>query len=319
MSTQEVKLKAIADAIRQKEGTTEHIPANSFASRILSLETGGGSSGYAIPLVVTAEQGTTVTAAQGETVLTAVADSSGTATVILTAPGDWSVTASLDGKEKGPTVISALEGYSTAFNMKSRLPAGYKEVEYLLQNTASRDIWIQTDYYPKYTDKIEIAAQFDSAADRAYYLCGWGTGTARGHVYINNSNKTGVVGAIHVMPQWNSYAKFQTNIVGEKIKIVLDIPNSAAILNDASLFAGYNVYSQPFILLNDSTHNNYYCLLGKFYSCMVSREDTVIANYIPCIEESMGEIGIYDEIGHKFFPQSTSTYSGPKFTAGPEV
>lgn len=44
MSTQEGKLKAIADAIRQKEGTTEPIPADSFASRILALEAGGNKS-----------------------------------------------------------------------------------------------------------------------------------------------------------------------------------------------------------------------------------------------------------------------------------
>ena len=41
MSVQETKLKAIADAIRAKDGTTEPIPANDFADRILALETGG--------------------------------------------------------------------------------------------------------------------------------------------------------------------------------------------------------------------------------------------------------------------------------------
>ena len=35
MSTQETRLREIADAIREKEGSTEPIPANAFASRIL--------------------------------------------------------------------------------------------------------------------------------------------------------------------------------------------------------------------------------------------------------------------------------------------
>ena len=38
MSTQETRLREIADAIRAKEGSTEPIPANAFASRILALE-----------------------------------------------------------------------------------------------------------------------------------------------------------------------------------------------------------------------------------------------------------------------------------------
>ena len=41
MSTQETKLKAIADAIREKEGSTALIPAKDFPARILALETGG--------------------------------------------------------------------------------------------------------------------------------------------------------------------------------------------------------------------------------------------------------------------------------------
>lgn len=40
MSTQETNLKAIADAIRTKEGSTDTIPANTFAQRILGIQTG---------------------------------------------------------------------------------------------------------------------------------------------------------------------------------------------------------------------------------------------------------------------------------------
>lgn len=51
MSVQETKLKAIADAIREKEGTTAPIRANDFPSRILALETGGVPEGvYTITL-----------------------------------------------------------------------------------------------------------------------------------------------------------------------------------------------------------------------------------------------------------------------------
>lgn len=44
MSVQETKLSAIADAIRESEGSSEPICANDFAARIRALQTGGGGA-----------------------------------------------------------------------------------------------------------------------------------------------------------------------------------------------------------------------------------------------------------------------------------
>lgn len=44
MSTQGDKLKAIADAIRAKEGSSDPIPANDFPARILSIQSGADTS-----------------------------------------------------------------------------------------------------------------------------------------------------------------------------------------------------------------------------------------------------------------------------------
>lgn len=41
MSIQETRLKDIADAIREKDGTAGPIPANDFAERILAIPTSG--------------------------------------------------------------------------------------------------------------------------------------------------------------------------------------------------------------------------------------------------------------------------------------
>lgn len=103
MSTQEGKLKAIADAIRQKEGTTEPIPANDFPARIRALETGGGSSDYAIPLVVTSDTaGAEITAVNGDTVLSGITGSDKKLQLILTKPGDWAITAKYGDRVEGP-------------------------------------------------------------------------------------------------------------------------------------------------------------------------------------------------------------------------
>ncbi len=78
MSVQETKLKAIADAIREKEGTTAPIRANDFPSRILALETGGVPEGvYTITLSSSDEAGGTVSGggvASDGTLLAAVAE-----------------------------------------------------------------------------------------------------------------------------------------------------------------------------------------------------------------------------------------------------
>lgn len=55
MSTQGIKLKAIADAIRAQEGTTALIPAKTLADRILTLPVGIESPGIVLPAASTQE------------------------------------------------------------------------------------------------------------------------------------------------------------------------------------------------------------------------------------------------------------------------
>ena len=45
LAIQQEYLTAIADAIKQKEGSDDPIFANEFAERILALKSGGGASG----------------------------------------------------------------------------------------------------------------------------------------------------------------------------------------------------------------------------------------------------------------------------------
>lgn len=136
MSVQETKLTAIADAIREREGSTEPIPAGDFAARILALPGGSGTEGFAVPLVVTVEQGAEVAAVQGDTAITGTSGADGTVTLILTAPGEWTVTASLNGKQK-ETSVTVGNGYEAVLRMSTNLPEGvtlpdgYVELEYI--------------------------------------------------------------------------------------------------------------------------------------------------------------------------------------------
>lgn len=133
MSIQEDKLRAIADAIRQKEGSSGLIPANDFPARILAIKSGGD---FAAPLVVSVDAGATVAATLGETTVSGVSDESGSVTLILPVPGEWTVTAELDGKVKSTTVVVD-DSYKATLQMHSNLPEGitlpdgYVELEYI--------------------------------------------------------------------------------------------------------------------------------------------------------------------------------------------
>ena len=113
MSTQETKLKAIADAIREKEGSTEPIPASAFAARILGIQTG---SAFAVPLTVTVDPGAVVTAVNGSEAVSGTAGEEGVVLLTLTAPGLWTVTGTLGDVEKSTTVEVA-DGYSAELDI----------------------------------------------------------------------------------------------------------------------------------------------------------------------------------------------------------
>ena len=123
MSTQEGKLKAIADAIRQKEGTTEPIPADSFASRILALEAGGAPEGVCtINLTASDPDGGTV-------------EGGGVASRDMTITVDAKVNAQgnfyFDGWEENGEVVSEDPQYTFPVTADRNLTALFLEAQYV--------------------------------------------------------------------------------------------------------------------------------------------------------------------------------------------
>ena len=123
MSTQEGNLKAIADAIRQKEGTTEPIPANSFASRILALEAGGAPEGVCtINLTASDPDGGTV-------------EGGGVASKDMTITVDAKVNAKgnfyFDGWEENGEVVSEDPQYTFPVTADRNLTALFLETQYV--------------------------------------------------------------------------------------------------------------------------------------------------------------------------------------------
>ena len=136
MSIQEENLAAIAAAIREKEGSAGAIPAKDFAQRILALPSGGGSAAFAVPLTVTVDPGAQVTAVNGEHTVTGTSGTEGTVVLILPAPGSWTVTAALEGKQKS-TEITVNPLYETKILLRQQTPDDYPQLDYIKFNSTS--------------------------------------------------------------------------------------------------------------------------------------------------------------------------------------
>ncbi|WP_164706578.1 hypothetical protein [Intestinibacillus sp. Marseille-P6563] len=111
-SNQTIAAQQYLTGVQTIEGDTNLLPAN-IKSGISIFGVQGTYEGntFAVPLVVTVDSGATVTAINGATELTAVSD--GTATILLTSPGDWEVSAQLaDGRSTNVVNISVPASYT---------------------------------------------------------------------------------------------------------------------------------------------------------------------------------------------------------------
>lgn len=82
---------------------------------------GGGEQGFAPHLIVSVDTGATVTAMNGETSLTATSVD-GTADIILTKGGEWTVSATLEGQMSTVEIISVQSAYSATLTFTEISP-----------------------------------------------------------------------------------------------------------------------------------------------------------------------------------------------------
>lgn len=311
MSTQEERFSQIAAAIREKDGTTNPIKALDFASRIRAIPI-GSSSNFAVPLVVTVDAGATVTATHGETTVTATSGEDGTATLILTAPGVWMVTAALGDKQKSAE-IEVVDGYATEFKLSSRLPDGYTELEYF-HCDGGRNLFNLPDTVNCYTDKItgkfylenngsssqpSSIINFDNyETSRFYYvsLMGYGNNTLR---YALNSE---------------NFTNKTVEMLNSNVEFDLDFLNNQYVINGVNLSGTRS---------NKTIGTRYrriggtgYAWLGNFFYVRQYRNNDIIHEYVPCIN-SNGVCGIFD-VNTETFIQNTNS-SATSIIPGPAV
>lgn len=141
MSIQGIKLKAIADAIREKDGTTEPIVANDFPERIRAIQTGGILPENVRSISLTAEP------ANGGTVSGGGVASDGM-TVTVNAEPDEEKNFVFDGWTENGIIVGSKELYTFLVSADRNLIAVFSEVQYV----AGVDWWesllpSSTDWY----------------------------------------------------------------------------------------------------------------------------------------------------------------------------
>lgn len=320
MSIQEEKLQAIADAIREKDGTTEPIPASNFPERIRAIQTG---SSFAVPLVITADVETVITAVNGSKVVTGTVGESGTVTLTLPGPGDWSVTAQLEDKVKGPEIVSVQDGYTSKFSMKSRLPEGYTEVEYIESDGSSCiDTKIQPTGDTVFTIDVEPQQEISSASTD--YTIFW-SGTYRplqnnGYYFGCRFRYYGV--AVTKAPgAWTnasqSYVYINDDKTPRRMTIGMNLLDGKAYIvgeSEITISSGTYPSNAHTILLLAGTVTSTVGIIAKLYSCQIEQGGQTVRDFVPCISPD-GTVGMYDLSGNEFY---ANTSSGT-FTAGPAV
>ena len=110
--TNDIELTSVADAIREKGGTSDPLTyPDGFASAVRAIQTG------IVPqLVVTVSASATVIATNGSKTISGTSDSTGVCTLIVPEAGTWSVSATLDGKTSDTKTVSITDSYAVSLN-----------------------------------------------------------------------------------------------------------------------------------------------------------------------------------------------------------
>lgn len=113
--TNTTDLTSVANAIREKGGTTELLTyPDEFVTAIQAIQTG------IVPqLIVTVSAGATVTATNGSKTITGASDSTGVCTLAVPEIGTWSVSATLGGQTSDTKTVSITDTYMVSLSFFS--------------------------------------------------------------------------------------------------------------------------------------------------------------------------------------------------------
>lgn len=288
-------------------------------------------SDFSVPLNVSVEAGAIITAKLGDKEVSATANSDGNAVLLLTSPGDWSISASKDGKELAPKTVAIAGDYNVFFDFNAPLlPDRYVQLSYI--DTTDANTYLDTGKTTSTPDKLRVLLNVEPLA----------FGTSFKYAYLFGGFRSRKVGTSYYSTSINlrvsNYSSYGNGVFSQVISDTASDGNKVQLSSDYSfrrMLVDWNPY-EGYAQVNDESRvelsvlsSLYFNLtLGlpysetptagqrvRFYSYKLYEEGELVQDLIPCKDPS-GTVGMYDVIGGTFYSFKTS--SSP-FIAGPAV
>ena len=178
------------------------------------------------------------------------------------------------------------------------LPAGYTEVQYV-ESSGSQNL--NTGIVPKTTTRVVCDFQYTATSGQ----CGWGSTGSKESFFFgvagDGTFKASVSGNFTVSP---------TGVAADTDRHTFDISMSALKL-DGTAFA--NATTSPFS--NAASGNTLYLFAlhagwspyvvnyasMRLYSCQIYDGETLVRDFVPAVQDSDGQAGLYDTVSGAFF------------------
>ena len=285
-------------------------------------------SDFSVPLKVSADAGAVITARLGEEEVRATADSDRSAILLLPAPGDWVVSAELDGKELAPKTVTIAGDYTTFFDFNAPvLPEGYTELEYIQNSNGSNSGYL---IIPWSADVKHFVLEFENlsvpgtSGKNIQTLIGYDMVYKPGTAYINSHSgiflKTSTIEAITNNSVKSSVAVqnfqkrniFEFDCINNVLKInKVEHPFDCSYLASSSTTKSFFYERANMSGSNTSTYGR---MLGKIFQIKtMGSNGGILYNGVPCSKDD-GTFGLYDIVSGTFM-----SLDALKFIPGPAV
>ena len=314
MSIQETNLKAIADAIREKDGTTGPISAADFPDRI-----------RAISSVPEGLRTITLTAAppEGGTVEGGGMVSDGMMVTVKAVAGseyefkEWQENGAIISKSAEYTFPVTGDRELVAISEVRRLPLGYTEVQYI-------EITSETSALTLTNRTLHATSIFDSSWSYTtdvnairYFMTCKGSGTEKIEAYLTRTHSAYFMCGTSS----NTNSTYDNVYAGTPFRLRLNLSgrNKYVYVNSKLGNAAWSNSSITPVVIGRSSSS---LIGGRLYSMKASCSSYPLGNsaysfynweLVPCITDD-GKIGLYDVINKTSFLSTSED-----FTAGPAV
>lgn len=337
----------IANAIWQVSGSADSFIATDFANKILLLDTNNDDLFF--PLIVNTQTNTLVEAMLLTDNSIVVSEYSKNNVAILKLPvyGDYLITASLNGKTRGPIKYS-IDNNIFNFNMDSLLPSDYTDLEYIETDGTTNCIALiacpsvltfPTDTSHLFKIECDISVNDPTVKGCLMGKNYWRSTSTGSYSYggwiVQSDSKLGYNTILNQSGTPNTYYPSSfSNISIPSGRFTLVYNNSGndsddyISLNDEKIIPNsrvpYKVSTANIALLSNIRHNmssNSYtytdAIAGKIYEIKIYNlsDSTLVGHQIPCKRNSDQVTGLYNVVTETFQKSAGSV----NFIAGPEI